>query len=37
MGSRFGVALDGDTEVVSLIGSKEGIAHISLAFTDPAT
>ncbi|MBI5017451.1 MAG: LL-diaminopimelate aminotransferase [Deltaproteobacteria bacterium] len=33
--SRFGVALDPDTEVVSLIGSKEGIAHISLAFTDP--
>lgn len=34
-GSRFGVSLDADTEVVSLIGSKEGIAHISLAFTDP--
>jgi LL-diaminopimelate aminotransferase len=24
---RFGVVLDPDTEVVSLIGSKEGIAH----------
>ncbi len=33
--SRFGVKLDPDTEVVSLIGSKEGIAHISLAFTNP--
>ncbi|MBI5446014.1 MAG: LL-diaminopimelate aminotransferase, partial [Deltaproteobacteria bacterium] len=33
--SRFGVKLDPETEVVSLIGSKEGIAHISLAFTDP--
>lgn len=33
--SRFGVKLDPATEVVSLIGSKEGIAHISLAFTDP--
>jgi LL-diaminopimelate aminotransferase len=32
---RFGVKLDPNTEVVSLIGSKEGIAHISLAFTDP--
>jgi LL-diaminopimelate aminotransferase len=34
-GRRFGVTLDPDTEVVSLIGSKEGIAHISLAFTNP--
>jgi LL-diaminopimelate aminotransferase len=32
---RFGVELDPDEEVVSLIGSKEGIAHISLCFTDP--
>ena len=32
---RFGVGLDADTEVVSLIGSKEGIAHISLAFVNP--
>ncbi len=29
---RFNVKLDPDTEVVPLIGSKEGIAHISLAF-----
>ncbi|MGA1876087.1 MAG: LL-diaminopimelate aminotransferase [bacterium] len=33
--SRFGVALDPDREVLSLIGSKEGIAHIPLAFLDP--
>jgi len=33
--NRFSVALDAETEVVSLIGSKEGIAHISLAFTNP--
>jgi LL-diaminopimelate aminotransferase len=32
---RFGVSLDPRTEVVSLIGSKEGIAHIPLAFVDP--
>ncbi|MFH1837357.1 MAG: LL-diaminopimelate aminotransferase [Candidatus Omnitrophota bacterium] len=29
---KFGVKLDPDTEVVPLIGSKEGIAHVSLAF-----
>ncbi len=32
---RFGVSLDPDTEVVSLIGSKEGIAHLPLCFIDP--
>jgi len=32
---RFGVGLDPDTEVVSLIGSKEGIAHFPLAFVNP--
>jgi LL-diaminopimelate aminotransferase len=32
---RFGVKLDPGTEVLSLIGSKEGIAHIPLAFVDP--
>ncbi len=32
---RFGVDLDPATEVVSLIGSKEGIAHIPLAFNNP--
>jgi len=32
---RFGVELDPDTEVISLIGSKEGIAHFPLAFVNP--
>jgi len=32
---RFGVHLDPQTEVLSLIGSKEGIAHIPLAFVNP--
>ncbi len=30
--ARFGVRLDPETEVLTLIGSKEGIAHIPLAF-----
>jgi len=29
---RFGVRLDPETETLPLIGSKEGIAHLSLAF-----
>ena len=32
---RFGVKLDPQKEVISLIGSKEGIAHVFLAFIDP--
>ena len=32
---RFGVTLDPETEVLPLIGSKEGIAHIATAFVDP--
>ena len=32
---RFGVSLDPVCEVISLIGSKEGIAHLPLAFVDP--
>ncbi|SPD73579.1 LL-diaminopimelate aminotransferase [uncultured Desulfobacterium sp.] len=32
---RFGVTLNPDTEVVSLIGSKEGLAHLPLAFINP--
>lgn len=32
---RFGVSLDPRTEVLSLIGSKEGIGHIPLAFVNP--
>ena len=35
MKNRFGVDVDPDTETVALIGSKEGIAHIFLAFVDP--
>jgi LL-diaminopimelate aminotransferase len=34
-GKRFGAKLDPQTEVLSLIGSKEGIGHIPLAFVDP--
>lgn len=34
-GERFNVNLDPATEVVSLIGSKEGIAHFPLAFINP--
>lgn len=33
--ARFGVTLDPGTEVLSLIGSKEGIGHIPLAFVNP--
>ena len=32
---RFGVVLDPDTEVLPLIGSKEGIGHIAFCFIDP--
>ncbi len=32
---RFNVKLDPETEVLSLIGSKEGIGHIPLAFVNP--
>jgi LL-diaminopimelate aminotransferase len=32
---RFNVELDPNSEVLSLIGSKEGIAHVFLAFIDP--
>lgn len=34
MTRRFGVELDPDTEVLGLIGSKEGIAHLFPAFID---
>lgn len=33
--ARFGVKLDPDTEIQPLIGSKEGIAHMPLAFVNP--
>lgn len=32
---RFGVNLDPDSEILPLIGSKEGIAHFPLAFINP--
>jgi len=32
---RFGVELDPASEVVALIGSKEGIAHLPVALVDP--
>ncbi len=33
--SRFGVTLDPASEILSLIGSKEGIGHLALAFVNP--
>jgi LL-diaminopimelate aminotransferase len=33
--STYGVNLDPENEILPLIGSKEGITHISLAFLDP--
>ena len=33
--ARYQVALDPDTEVLPLIGSKEGIAHLALAYINP--
>ena len=33
--NRFGVSLDPAKEVTPLIGSKEGIANVALAFVDP--
>lgn len=33
--NRFGVKLNPETEVLPLIGSKEGIAHFPLAFINP--
>ncbi len=32
---RFGVELDPETEVLTLIGSKEGLAHLPLGLNDP--
>lgn len=32
---HYGVKLDSDTEVLPLIGSKEGVLHVSLAFLNP--
>jgi LL-diaminopimelate aminotransferase len=35
MGRRFGVRVDPDSEVLPLIGSKEGIAHLPFAYVGP--
>jgi LL-diaminopimelate aminotransferase len=35
MQRRFDVVLNPDTEIMPLIGSKEGLAHIPLAFVNP--
>lgn len=35
MKNRFDVELNPDNEVLALIGSKEGIAHVFLGFVDP--
>ena len=35
MKRRFGVSFDPESEVLALIGSKEGIAHLPLAFVNP--
>lgn len=32
---HYGVTLDADSEILPLIGSKEGILHVLLAFTNP--
>ncbi len=32
---RFGIGFDPDSEILPLIGSKEGIAHLPLAFINP--
>lgn len=34
-GRRFGVSLDPEREVLALIGSKEGLAHVPWVFLDP--
>jgi len=32
---RFGILFDPETEIIALIGSKEGIAHFPIAFINP--
>jgi LL-diaminopimelate aminotransferase len=34
---RFGVELDPESQILPLIGSKEGIFHLPMAFVDPGT
>jgi LL-diaminopimelate aminotransferase len=35
MQERFGVAVDPKTEVITLLGGKEGVAHVAWALCDP--
>ncbi|MFA5142689.1 MAG: LL-diaminopimelate aminotransferase [Candidatus Omnitrophota bacterium] len=35
LSARFGVSFDPESEIYPLVGSKEGIAHIPLAFVNP--
>ncbi|HOW28412.1 MAG TPA: LL-diaminopimelate aminotransferase [Elusimicrobiota bacterium] len=35
MKRRFGVSVDPESEVLTLVGSKEGIAHLASAYMDP--
>lgn len=35
MSKRFGVELDANSEILPLIGSKEGLAHLPFAFMNP--
>jgi LL-diaminopimelate aminotransferase len=35
MKSRYNVDIDPETEIQTLIGAKEGLAHLALAYTDP--
>lgn len=34
MSCRYGVNLDPDTEICSLLGSQEGLAHIAMSIVD---
>ncbi|MEB3244953.1 MAG: LL-diaminopimelate aminotransferase [Vampirovibrionales bacterium] len=34
---RYGVTLNAETEVLPLIGAKEGLAHLTLAYVEPGT
>lgn len=35
MERRFGISVDPDTQVVALLGSKEGLSHLPIALCDP--
>jgi LL-diaminopimelate aminotransferase len=34
-GERFGAQIDGETEVIPVLGGKEGVAHVALACLEP--